>query len=109
MVQGVWFSLIVLFAKLLFYLINQNKGIIFIIRSLSGRLISAYSKYPIDEEVVFLPGSIFQITNHYIADQICLAQANIRNTTFKLDPNDSKLDKIIRGQNAIIIELLEII
>ncbi len=86
-------------------LINKKTGIVFIIHGKSGRIISKYSKYPVDAEVMFLPGTNFTVTNHYIADQICLGQANIRNTTFKMKENDYV--KPLNGDAAIIVELTE--
>jgi hypothetical protein len=86
-------------------LIDKKTGVIFIIHSKSGRIISKYSKYPVDAEVIFLPGTSFTIINHYNADRICLGQANIRNTTFKIKENDYV--KPLNGESAIIIELSE--
>jgi ankyrin repeat protein len=86
-------------------LIGRKTGIVFIIHSKTGRVISKYSKYPVDAEVIFLPGTSFTVTNHYIADQICLGQANIRNTTFKMKENDYV--KPLNGNASIIVELTE--
>jgi ankyrin repeat protein/uncharacterized protein YegL len=85
--------------------IKQNKGIIFIILSKTGRDINRYSKTPADQDVMFLPGSKFKITNYYQANQITLAQANIRNVTFKIREKD--IQNAIEGK-AIIVELQEI-
>jgi hypothetical protein len=54
---------------------------------------------------MFLPGSKFKITNYYQANQITLAQANIRNVTFKIREKD--IQNAIEGK-AIIVELQEI-
>lgn len=86
-------------------LINNKTGIVFIIKSKTGRNISKYSKYPVDGEVIFLPASKFTITAHYVADKICLAQANIRNSTFKIKESD--YTKALEGKSSIIIELTE--
>lgn len=86
-------------------LINNGKGIIFIIKSKTGKPISKYSKYPVDDEVIFLPGTEFIITNHYSPNIICLGQANIRNSTFKI--KDKDYEKAENGKAAIIIELTE--
>ena len=85
--------------------ITKKSGIIFIIKSKTGRLINKYSKYPVDGEVIFLPGTRFTVTNHYSPNIICLGQANIRNTTFKIKPSD--YDKAHNGQASIIVELEE--
>lgn len=87
-------------------LLNKKRGIIFIIKSLTGRLISKYSKTPADSEVIFLPESQFEITNHYVASLICLGQANIRTSTFSVKGKD--LQKAANGESCIIIELKEI-
>lgn len=87
-------------------LINQKKGMIFVIKSLSGKLISRYAKNPIDNEVIFKPNSEFRITNHFIASLTCLGQANIRTSTFKVKEKD--LIKATNGESCIIIELEEI-
>jgi ankyrin repeat protein/Mg-chelatase subunit ChlD len=86
-------------------LINQKKGIIFLIKSLTARNISKYTKYPVDSEVIFLPGTQFVITNHYIASVIALGQANIRNSTYKAKEKD--LVKAANGETCIIVEMEE--
>ena len=87
-------------------LIAKKTGVIFIIHSKSGRLINKYSKHPADNEVMFLPGTKFVITNHYRADPICLGQANIRQTTFKMKEHD--YNRPLNGDASIIIELDEL-
>jgi len=84
-------------------LIKQRKGIIFIINSKTGRDISSFTKNPQDKDVLFLPNSKFLITNFYKMDNICLAQKNIRTTTFKVKPEE--LSKL----TGIIIELDQIV
>ncbi len=86
---------------------DNGRGIIFVIESNRlGRDISRYSKYPQNQEVMFPPGSKFIIHRYIIANQIALAQANIRDTTFKM--TDIELDKAITGRTPIIIELKEL-
>jgi len=65
--------------------IKRDTGIIFIVKSKSGRDIGRYSPTPVDQDVIFLPGSKFVVTNYFQANQITLAQANIREKTFKMD------------------------
>ena len=92
-------------------LIKQKKGIVFIIKSKTGKNISSYSKFPQEKEIVFLPGTKFTISNYYVPDIICLAQENIRNTTFKYNSVDKVREfynKALKGQSSIIIELVEI-
>jgi len=92
-------------------LIRQKRGIIFIIKSKTGKNISSYSKFPQEKEIVFLPGTKFEVSNYYVPDIICLAQENIRNTTFKYNSVDKMrgfYDKALEGKSSIIIELTEI-
>ena len=86
--------------------ITNKKGMIFIIHSKSGRYIAPYSKHQIDNEVVFLPGSKFIVENYYLADSICLGQANIRKSTFSVTEKD--LEKAQDGKTCIIVELTEV-
>ncbi|ARF10152.1 ankyrin repeat protein [Hokovirus HKV1] len=86
--------------------INLKKGMIFIIKNKTGRLLSPYSKYETDSEVVFLPGSQFKVSNHYKSSIHCLGQANIRNSTYKID--DTYYNKVNNELDAIIIELEEL-
>ena len=92
-------------------LIKLKRGMIFIIKSKTGKNISLCSKYPQEKEIVFLPGTRFRVSNYYVPDIICLAQENIRNTTFKYNSVDKVrgfYDKAIEGKSSIIIELREI-
>lgn len=86
--------------------ITNKKGMIFIIHSKSGRYVAPYSKHQIDNEVVFLPGSKFVVENYYLADSICLGQANIRKSTFSVTEKD--LEKAQDGKTCIIVELTEV-
>lgn len=92
-------------------LIKLKRGMIFIIKSKTGKSISFCSKYPQEKEIVFLPGTKFEVSNYYVPDIICLAQENIRNTTFKYNSIDKIrgfYDKALEGKSSIIIELKEI-
>ena len=88
-------------------LITQNKGIIFVIKSKVAKDVSKFSKNKQNCEVVFLPGTRFIITNHYIASNICLSQRNIRNTTFGINNKnkDAYYTKVMKNEASIIIEL----
>lgn len=85
---------------------NIKKGIVFIIKSKNGKVVDRYSKYKVQKELIFLPGTEFIITNHYVANPICLAQANIRNLTFKI--KDKDYEKAQNAQCCIIVEIEEI-
>ena len=85
---------------------NSGKhGIIFIIQSKTGRKINKYSKYPVDAELIFLPNSKFAVKSWYQASPICLAQANIRDSTYRIREKD--IERAVNGQASIIVELVE--
>ena len=87
-------------------LINRCKGMVFIIKSKTGKNISKYSKFPMDEEIVFLPGTKMKIIAFYKPRITAISQANIRNTTFEIGETD--IEKALKGRASIIIELEEI-
>lgn len=91
--------------KLTTYQIAEKSGIIFIVKSKSARDISRYAHNPANGEVVFLPGSSFTVTAIYKADQITLAQANIRAQTFTAKETD--IFKASQSKSTIIVELTE--
>jgi len=84
---------------------KQKGGIIFIIKTRSGRQISQLSNSPEDSEVILLPGTTFRITNWYIAEPIALGQPNIRESAYML--TDEALQKAIKKGDAVMIELVE--
>jgi len=88
-------------------LIEQKKGIVFIIKSKSGRIISSYSKYPVDSEVMFLPGTEFTVVDHYVGNVIALGQANIRKNTYGAKEKD--YEKAMNSELCLIVELEEYI
>ena len=53
--------------------------------------------------MVFLPGAKFRVVRYLVANPICLAQANIRDTTIKM--TDIELAKAESGRVPVIIEL----
>lgn len=86
-------------------LIKRDQGIVFIIKSKTGRDIGRYSNTPADQDVMFLPGSKFAIINYYQSNEIAMSQANIRNVTFKIREKD--IQNAMNGK-CIIIELREL-
>lgn len=86
-------------------MIKQNRGIVFIIHTKSGRDVEKFGRTPMDNEVIVMPGTKLRIVNHYRADQIALAQANIRQSTFLARQID--LEKASCGE-CIIVELEEL-
>ena len=92
--------------------LSRSSGICFIIQETTqpstanntkGRDISQFSKYPQNQEVVFLPGAKFRVVRYLVANPICLAQANIRDTTFKM--TNIELAKAESGRVPVVIEL----
>jgi ankyrin repeat protein len=83
----------------------SRTGICFIIQDTTGKSadISKFSKYPQNQEVVFLPGTRFKVIRYLVANPICLAQANIRDTTFKM--TDIEMAKAESGRVPVIVEL----
>lgn len=86
-------------------LINKKRGIIFIVKSKTGRDISKYCYNPVDAEIVFNPGTSVKITSYYAPSIICLGQANIRKSTYAIKEND--IIKATNKEACIIIELEE--
>ena len=89
---------------------KARKGVVFVVKSKSGRSISAYSQFPFDNEVVFLPGTQFQVTRWYHGDVIALGQANIRENTFGVKERDDErmcVADLTASEKSLIIELTE--
>jgi ankyrin repeat protein/uncharacterized protein YegL len=85
---------------------DKKKGTIFIIHSKNGKYVSQYSQSSYDAEVMFNPGSKFKVKRWYRGDTICLGQANIREHTFGIKPDD--FGQYIGTNKALIIELEEL-
>jgi hypothetical protein len=83
----------------------KKQGTVFIVHSKTGRLISSYSKFLYDMEVIFLPSSKFRVVNWYMGDVICLGQANIREHTFKV--KEENMERMLTTNTSLIIELAE--
>ena len=86
-------------------LINKKKGIIFIIKSRTGRSIKSYSKYPANSEIIFLPGTEFTVTDLYVGNIFVLGQANIRKTSYRASSAD--ITKAVNSEMCMIVELEE--
>jgi len=87
-------------------IIRQERGIIFIVQSLSGRVLGKYSSNPVDAEVIFLPGTEFEIVDHYRGQIPALGQANIRKKTYAAKAKDT--DKAKLGHACLLIEVREL-
>jgi ankyrin repeat protein len=88
-------------------LITDNKSTIFIIKGKTGRDISEYSRYGQNNEIVFLPGCKFVVTDYYVNNITVFGQENIRKTSFKA--TEINIQKAIEGKAGIIVELEEMI
>jgi hypothetical protein len=89
---------------------KSRKGVIFIVKSKTGRLISRYCQFSFDSEVMFLPHTKFRVSNWYHGDVIALGQENIREHTFGVKERDDErmcLADLAESDKALIIELTE--
>jgi hypothetical protein len=87
-------------------LIRLKRGLVYVVQSRTGRVVNRYSKSPIDAEVIFLPGTDFEIVSYYKGALIALGQANIRKTSYAAKPRE--IDEAARGEACLIIELREV-
>eukprot|EP01060_Flectonema_neradi_P009626 TRINITY_DN16854_c0_g1_i1.p1 TRINITY_DN16854_c0_g1~~TRINITY_DN16854_c0_g1_i1.p1 ORF type:complete len:1402 (+),score=282.26 TRINITY_DN16854_c0_g1_i1:59-4264(+) len=89
---------------------NSRRGIVFIVKSLTGRFVGSHSNHPSDSEVLFLPGTTFTVTNWYHGDIIALGQENIREHSFGVKEKDDErapLSQLMASDKSLIIELTE--
>jgi hypothetical protein len=89
---------------------SARRGVVFVVQSKTGRLVSAQSQFCSDAEVLFLPNTVFRVTNWYHGDIIALGQANIRAHTFGVKERDEErmpLAQLMESDKALIIELAE--
>jgi ankyrin repeat protein len=89
-----------------YFAAKARKGTVFAIRSKTGKHIGKYSMYGFDAEVLFTPFTRFRVKNWYRGDVIALGQANIREHTFSLEPED--VDRMRENNRSLIIELEEL-
>ena len=89
-----------------YFAAKARKGTVFAIRSKTGKHIGKYSRYGFDAEVLFTPYTRFRVKNWYRGDVIALGQANIREHTFSLEPED--MDRMRENNRSLIIELEEV-
>ena len=84
---------------------KKKKGVVFIVKSKTGKFVGNLSSFSYDCEVIFKPNTKFTVTNLYRGDVICLGQANIREHTFKI--KDEEIDKMLNSDKSLIVELSE--
>ena len=77
-------------------------GVVFLVKSKTGRRMKDFSRNPQEDEVVLLPNTMFKTTNWYLAGSVCLAQKNARHTFAVMEPS------ALRKGDAVIIELEEL-
>ena len=91
---------------------KARKGVVFLIKSISGRLVGQYSQHSFDAEVIFLPSARFRVTNWYHGDVIALGQENIREHSFGVREHDTTerldLNAMIHSDRSLIIELTQL-
>jgi hypothetical protein len=85
---------------------GQNKGIVFIIQSKTGRHLGKYARCVQNNPVIFAPGSRFLITAYHKFHATALGQANIRESTFPA--TDADFEKAKEGRRNIIVALTEV-
>ncbi len=80
---------------------KKREGVVFIVKSLTGKFIGQYSEFGFDCEVLFRPYTKFKVTNWYHGDVFALAQSNIREHTFKVRSEKDRVtaDGVIVGKN----------
>jgi len=90
---------------------KARKGCVFLIKSISGRIVGQYSQHSFDSEVVFLPSTRFQVSNWYHGDVIALGQENVREHSYGIDevsPSERpSMQEMIHSDRRLIIELTE--
>lgn len=89
---------------------SARKGVVFIVKSKTARLVGAHSQFSFDAEVLFLPDTVFRVTNWYHGDVIALGQANIRQHTFGVKERDDErlpLAQLMESEKSLIIEVQE--
>ena len=83
----------------------------FIVKSKTGRHVGQFSQFSFDSEVIFSPGTKFQVTNWYHGDVIALGQENIREHTFGVKERGAErmdMGRLVDSDKSIIIELTEL-
>lgn len=90
---------------------KSRQGVVFLIKSKTGKFVGSYSQFSFDAEVMFAPYTRFKVTNWYHGDVFALGQANIREHTFKVHHKDDErmiMADMIESNKSLIIELTEL-
>lgn len=92
---------------------KSRRGIVFIVKSKTGRLAASHSSFSFDAEVVFFPTAKFKVTNWYHGgDVVVFGQENIREHTFGIKSYDEErlnLEQMMNNDKSLVIELTEMI
>lgn len=90
---------------------NSKKGIIFILKSKTGKLINMYSRHFSESEVIFLPDTKFEVKKWYHGNVIALGQENIREHSFGVKDYDQErlpYNALLNSDKSLIIEMHEL-
>jgi hypothetical protein len=87
-------------------MINSRKGVALIIQSARGRRLGRLGKNDVDDEVLFLPGSRFQVKQLYCGTIYVLQQRNLREKSAVAQEED--LDRARKGRMTLVVELVEL-
>jgi ankyrin repeat protein/uncharacterized protein YegL len=90
---------------------KSRKGVIFAIKSLTGRLVGQYSQFSFDSELIFLPFRKFKVYDWFHGDPVALGQPNIREHSYHIHhKSDSwmNVDQMVKSDKSLIIAVNEI-
>ena len=90
---------------------NSRKGVIFAIRSKTGRLVNMCSQYGFDSELLFLPYTKFRVYSWYHGEPVALGQPNIRDHSYRVEDVSASwmtTEQMVQSDKALIIALEEI-
>lgn len=93
------------------YTSKSRRGVIFAIKSRTGRPIGHYSQFPFDSEVLFLPSSRFRVYHWFHGDPIALGQPNIREHSFEVRDESASwmtTQQMLHSDKSLIIAVEEI-
>jgi len=92
------------------YTTKSRKGVIFAIRSKTGRLVNMCSQFGFDSELIFMPFSKFRVYDWYHGDPVALGQPNIRKHSYHVEDESVSFmttNQMISSDKAIIIAVEE--
>jgi ankyrin repeat protein len=90
---------------------KSRKGVIFAIRSKTGRLVNMCSQYGFDSELMFMPYTKFRVYDWFHGDPVALGQANIRKHSYHVRDESASwmtTEQMVTSDKALIIAVEEI-